>query len=55
MKTNDLLHYVIVYGVLLAAWIPLMDFFGGNVAYTAVAGFAVFIVADKMAHKALGV
>lgn len=48
---KELLHYVVVYGALLASWVPLMDYFGGNVNYTAGAGLAVFIAADLVAHR----
>lgn len=55
MNQNDFLHYVGVYAVLLAYWVPGMDFFAGNVYYTAAGGFILFIITDKFAHKFLGV
>lgn len=50
IETNDLLHYIAVYGVLLLSWTSVMDYFGGNITYTAVAVFVIFILADKIAH-----
>jgi hypothetical protein len=55
MKANDAAHYVLVYGALLISWVPLMNHFNGDVAYTAAAGLVVFVVADKIAHKLLKV
>jgi hypothetical protein len=55
MDTNDLLHYVAVYGVILAAWVPVMNYFNANVGLTALAVFGIFIAADKIAHSILRV
>jgi hypothetical protein len=48
---NDILHYIVVYGVILLAWVPVMDYWGGEVGPTAATVFVLFVVADKMAHK----
>jgi hypothetical protein len=48
---KELLHYAIVFAVLAAAWTPLMQFFGGDIKPTLVAGFVVFVLADQLAHK----
>jgi len=47
----ELLHYIVVYAVILAAWIPLMEFFADNVFYTAFTVFIIFIAADQLMHR----
>lgn len=49
-KVRDYLHYVAVYSALLLAWVPAMGFFHGDLAYTAITVFFVFVLADKAAH-----
>ena len=51
MKQNELLHYAAVYAALLLTWPAAMTTFNGNLAYTGIAVFAVFIAADKLAHN----
>jgi hypothetical protein len=50
-QQKEVVHYIAVFAVLAAAWTPLMQFFGGDIKPTLVAGFAVFVVADQLAHK----
>ncbi len=49
-KVRDYLHYVAVYSALLLAWVPAMGFFRGDVIYTGITVFFVFVWADKIAH-----
>lgn len=49
------LHYVLVYAVLLGTWVPMMGFFGGNIYLTSIFGFFIFVGADMLAHKILKV
>jgi hypothetical protein len=54
MKTNkglELLHYVVVYGVLLLSWVPVMDYFKQELIPTALTVGVIFILADQLAHK----
>lgn len=47
----ELLHYVVVYGVLVASWLPIMNYFKDDINLTVATGLVVFIVADQLAHK----
>jgi hypothetical protein len=47
---NEILHYIVVYGVLLLVWLPLMNYFAQDITKTALGGFVVFILTDKTAH-----
>lgn len=51
LTMKELVHYLVVYGVLLVSWVSLMDYFKGNVTSTAIAGLVVFIITDMLAHK----
>lgn len=51
MKNKEILHYVVVYGALLATWVPMMGFFDNNVYLTSIFGFFIFVGADQLAHK----
>jgi hypothetical protein len=44
-------HYAIVFAVILVSWIPLMDYWKGDLTPTALSSFAVFVVVDQLAHK----
>ena len=46
-----LIHYIIVGSFLLHSWIPLMNFFGGNVELTALAWLGLFVILDSLAHQ----
>jgi hypothetical protein len=48
---RDALHYAAVYGVLLYSWIPVMNYFKGDIYMTAFVGAWIFIITDKVAHK----
>ena len=50
-STMDILHYLIVGGVLILSWIPLMDLFGSNVTLTSLVWLALFYVTDKFTHN----
>ena len=47
----ELLHYAVVYGVLLYSWLPVMNYFKGDVYYTASVVFLIFFMTDQLAHK----
>ncbi len=47
----ELTHYVVVFAVILASWIPLMNYFQNDVGKTALSALVVFIIADQLAHK----
>ena len=49
-RVRELTHYIVVYAVLLAVWVPLMDYFVGDVTKTAAGGFLIFILTDKVLH-----
>jgi ribose/xylose/arabinose/galactoside ABC-type transport system permease subunit len=51
----DAVHYVVVFGVLAYAWVPLMNATGSDLNVTLLLGLAVFYIADKVAHKVLNV
>ena len=52
---KDLAHYVILYSILLASWVPVMNYFQSQVVPTALVGFIIFMVSDKLLHKLLRV
>lgn len=51
---EDWVHYIVVFGVLLLAWVPVMNFFGGSVLPTAITTFLLFVGVDKIMHEVLG-
>jgi hypothetical protein len=52
---RDLSHYILVFGAIALAWVPIMSAMGGNVPYTATIVLGIFIAVDKIAHKVLKV
>ena len=54
-NAKDVLHYVIVFGVLAYAWVPLMNAAGSDINVTLALGFGVFYLTDKVAHATLRV
>ena len=47
---KDLAHYALVYGVLLAVWLPVMNATGNDLPRTAVTVGVIFVLVDKFAH-----
>lgn len=54
-NNKDILHYMIVYGVLVFSWVPMMNFFNNEVSLTAFGGLLLFYATDKVAHYTLKV
>lgn len=52
MKINypELTHYVVGGAILLAIWVPLMNFFHGNITSTGLAWILSYIVVDQILH-----
>jgi len=50
---KELLHYAVVFAVILLAWVPVMDYFNDDIYLTSGAVFLIFILADQLAHKIL--
>lgn len=48
---KELLHYVIVFGIILVAWPQAMAFWNGDLNLTALTVFYIFVAADGLAHK----
>lgn len=51
---KEFLHYLILFGTQAAIWLPLMDFFGSNLAMTLVAWFIISVIVDQQLHKYFG-
>lgn len=49
----EMFHYVLLAFVLLASWIPLMNYWQGDLVRTAGAWFLVLFFADQLLHKYL--
>jgi hypothetical protein len=61
---KDFFHYVAVYATILIAWVLFMAFWTSQASvnnqwmilpFTIVSVFPMFIIADKIAHKVIGV
>lgn len=52
MKLNipELAHYVVGAVLLLAAWVPLMEYFHNDVTMTAIAWLLWYIAIDQILH-----
>ena len=50
---KELLHYIVVFGILAGSWTHIMEYFGGEIIPTVITGFVVFVVSDQLAHKLL--
>ena len=50
LNMPEFVHYVAGTALLAAAWLPIMDYFNGNVAYSIITWGVWYIIIDQILH-----
>ena len=48
---KEAVYFLVVYGVILASWVPMMDYFKASVVPTAAVGLVIFVGTSKLMQK----